>query len=310
MALASSIAYKKGYSILEFGLDDEYLNWHLAHYLPVEVINDIPLSETQIEIFSDIVDWDLVSTKKLSTSFVVFNKSRINWPILIESDLFDSVVALMYAEEQIEANINFFREKRIKKKFYGGLFIRYLPEYVDWKWLIKKYYLKDELLLEYWDYFHINDISKYQKLTYKVASLKLKEICWKYASKNRLSYDIIELAQNYLDWKAVSRYQKNMPMSIIKKYIKYIDWHNISRYQQLSMDFIETYMCLLTRKYIWKYQNLTLDFIKKFDKIIDMSILMNNVHMNKPGAIQISSNKNRYFIIAPMSEISNINYVT
>jgi ribosomal protein L24 len=57
-------------------------------------------------------------------------------------------------------------------------------------------------------------------------------------------------------------------------------------------------------------RNTALDFIKKFDKIIDMSILMNNVHMNKPGAIQISSNKNRYFIIAPMSEISNINYVT
>lgn len=299
------------YVPVDFGLPNKNLNWKLADFLDIDILNKI-CNVTQADALYDVIDWNNISHDEIPGPIMVHNKDRINWSIFLRNKKPKEINYLIDVKDKLTENQSIFFNPRIKKRYYNTPFILVFPELIDFRWLIKNIKLDEYVLLKFWDKFKPNDISRYQNITYAVAKEKLYQINWLIASKRLLDEQTITLANELVNWQIICRRQKGLSEEFLTKFAKQLHWGNVSRYQQLTPAFILKYRKKLNMYIISEYQNMQIELIKELEPCLDFANLIKNKHYNKQNSIQIASNGKLYFIIEPppMGKIPNISYFT
>jgi hypothetical protein len=300
------------YVPVNFGLPNANQNWKLSKFLEKDILNTLPLTETQIDALSDVLDWDIISSLELSGPMFVKHKDRINWEIFLQNGHPKEINFLLDVQEKLVEHQYLFFHPRMKKKYYNTPFILVFSNLIDWKWLVKNVKLDEYVLLKFWDKFKPNDISRYQLITYNIAKQKLNSINWIIAGKHPMQEEVIYIAHDYLVWATICKRQKGLSEELLVRFANRLHWKNVSRYQRLTPNFIRKYRKKLDMQLISQYQDLPVDLIKELEDLIDFSLLVKNKNYNKPNKIQITTNGKNYFIIEPppLGNMPKVGYYT
>jgi hypothetical protein len=271
-------------------------NWKLCHFLGVDFAMEIAKTDNYINIFADILDWDIISSRYLSGPVIIKFKDKINWRIFLRNEQPKDIECLYQVYDKIRENSDLFFNVRMKRRYYNTYFIHKFHDIVDWNWVAKNIKVEEKTLITYWHKFPKQYISKYQHITPKIIKEYADDINWTVVSKKNVR-DILYTARNYLKWDIICK--KNIPDYILCNYEKYLHWDNVAKYQSLSEWFIIKYVHNLNMMTICETQNLSYNFLQTYKNKLYFNKLIKNKHYNKTGCIKILLIDNQYFIINP-----------
>lgn len=309
-SISNSPNYNK-YVPLDFCMPNKNLNWKMGHFIDIERITQMCKLESQIDCLADVIDWDIVSAKPLSSKVYIPHKDRINWSTFLKGPGPVDPENLDKVKDKLAESQYLFFKPSMKKRYYTKEFISTVPHLVDWKWVIKHIQLGDDLI-KFWDRCKINHICKYQKLTINVVKKKYPQINWYIASNKPLEHSIVEIASDYVYWPAVCRKTRNIPERILEENKHRIDWESTSRYQNLSGEFIKKYKSRLNMRKVSLYQNLDVATIRELQHNLDFEMLLKNTHYNKKNTLRVLFSDGMYFLIEPpiIGNMLKVNYLT
>jgi hypothetical protein len=283
-------------SVINLGLNGEDMNYTLLKYIDSDVLSKLPLEGFQIDIHSDKLNWDIMSSKYLPGWIFSKYKNRINWKVFLINGYPKELEYLLDVKDKIEENSDIFFMCQVKKGYYTTAFMNAMPEFVDWCWCGKNIQLTDQILLKYWDKIKSNIISKYQKMSENVIRKKYHQINWCYAGKRHMSEKLMGNISDYLNWGVICKWQK-LSSKFIEKYKSLCTKREVSRYQKLAGWFIAKYNIWLNMEIVSQYQDMSIDFIRENIDLLSMEHLEKNNNYNKIDTIQIFNKESRWYII-------------
>lgn len=296
--ITQKIEYKPScdINVINFGLNDDDLNYKLMKYIDNDVLTRLPLKDFQIDILADRLNWDILSSKELAGWIFVKYKDRIDWSSFLKNGHPKEINYLLDVKDKLQENANVFLYSYVKKMYYTPIFISAMPEFVDWKWCAKNIQLSDYILLRNWNKMNVNIISKYQKMSEYVIRKKKNYINWIYAGKHKMTETLMEDIRFNLSWNIICKHQKLSP-EFIDKLIDSCSKYHISKYQDLPEWFILKHKKWLNLKIISQYQNMSINFIRNNLSLFNMEMLKINKNYNQIDTIQIFHNQTRWYII-------------
>lgn len=287
------------YNIPDFGLHHDDYNWKLLQFLDQETLSRLPLHDFQIDALADYLDWDIMSSRKLSGWLFVKHKDRINWRAFIVNKQPKTLIHLDQVRDKLNENADLFltpHNPYIKRMYYTPMFMSMFPNLVDWKWCSKNIQIDEFLLYKFWNRLNITTISKYQNMSEEFMRENSSRIKWQYVCKRPLREKFIDEMAHCVDWYAVAKYQK-LSSDFMKKFMGRLDPYVVSRYQPLDMSFIEEYRPWLKMPVISQYQNMTVEYLKNNIQYLNRDNLLLNKNYNKKDTPQVIDNNGRLYII-------------
>lgn len=296
---------------IQFGLSSADQNHRLLKFISYDTLSRLPLTDFQIDVYSDKLNWDILSSKSIPGKSMIKYVDNINWETYLTNGKKKEISALLELKEVLVVHNNIFFDPRMKAKYYNKEFMLVFPQHVDWNWCARHKKIDDYVLLKYWDKFDINILSRYQPMSDAVQREKRYSIKWKTASRWHVEESLLADIKNLINWNSKCKKQR-LSEKFMSEHFEVLDIDQVSRYQVLSEKFIESYMNKLNIPYISRYQNLSIDFIKKHKDKLSMVDLAKNSNYNKPNTVQILSNGSQWFVIdpAPMGNFSGINFIS
>lgn len=291
--------------IINFGLHPD-MGWRLMSFLNSDLLSKLPLTGSQIDVFSDILNWDILSNKFLPGWIIVKYADKIDWPSFLINKQKKNILSLFKVKHKLEENKDLFLKNiYVKNMYYSSIFLVTFPDLVDWNWCAKNKQIEEYILLRYWNKMKINIISKYQKLSENVLDIKKNELNWEFICKNKLSEQLINKFHNYVKWPLICKHQE-LSESFILENKSCCNKNIISQYQKLSDIFIINNHKWLNMDLISLYQDLSIEFIKEYHNLLNLDNLIINKNFNTKNNIQIIKNDNVFYIIdSPILQNNN-----
>ncbi len=267
------------------------LNQMILPFFDPDWLSKLPLTESQIIEYADILNWDILSMRDLSLR--ILNNYPINWVIYYTTKKRKHIIV-----DKVLAYDYIFDSPRMKKKYYDNRFINIVPDIIDWNWCIKNIQLSEANLLRHWDKFNINLLCKHQHLTEYILIEKRDELNWSTVSKKEIPEKIIYLLRKYVDWSNICKYQ-TLSSEFIDNNYNNCDIDLITQYQELDEWFIRKHKMDINKNLLCRYQNMRYTFLKENPKLIRIDDLMQNINYNKKNSLQIGKINGITYIIEP-----------
>lgn len=250
--------------------------------LPKEIYN----------IVIDYIDWDDISYKKISETFIIEHKNKLNWDIIYEYNheiLTESLIRklqdfiqwgllfILCMDNENQLSYDFIYEFRHKFDLDDYIIHKYMPDsffeenedVIDWSMFGNECCkISYNLLMKYG--YKIGDITWYRILRDNWLHGDLPDnIIREYYYKidfdvmimhSTISEYILRRFYYKLDWNLVSEHQK-LSESFIRDHSNKLNWNLVSKYQKLSESFIEEMIQKVNMYIILQYQSVSKDFI-------------------------------------------------
>lgn len=284
---------------ISFGLLSSNTNWKLLNFISGKSLSQLPLLPEQIDLYASALDWNQISTRDLPEWLFIKHADKIKWLKFLQTGK-KSVTALFKAKKYVRKYKYLFYNEDFAKIYYSDQFAKLFPTWININ-LLFGYPLKEETIIKFWpkNKTLIDQISKSQPITDLLATKYRRKINWNLASEyNTLSEQVIEIADDYIDWKIICR-THTLDEKFIIKHIFDVCFVQLAIHQKLSTDFIERYWKKLDHKLISRYQDLPIDFIRSNITELDLPELSKNPNFNKPGTIQVIYSGLNWYIIEP-----------
>lgn len=299
------------YPLINFGLHSLDTTWRLLHFIDPTILAMLPLEDEQIYQFADMIDWDILSTKKLSGPIFETFAHKINWPVFIQNGHSKEIRFLIQIKHKLKEHSDIFFKDSVKRQYYNKAFMYAFPKLIDWDWAVKNIYIHDDVLLDNWHKLSSIDICKNQKITLVMVKNKADYINFDIIANRLLTDDIIDFIKDTVNWDIICKCQ-TLTNDQLFKYERYLNYYIVSRYQDLSAEFIDAYWTRLDFDVISMFQNLLLPTIRKYEKKINFELLSKNSNFNQVNKIQVIKSSDSWYIIEPpiIGDVPKTNYIT
>jgi len=287
---------------IDFGLSPDH-NFKLMSFIDPDALSRLPLTDEQIDALASVLNWHILSSRRLSGYVFTKYKHLINWEAFLMNGSPKDLLSLLSLKDILLAHAHVFNSHVMKYRYYTSFFVSALPELIDWRWLARYKPVDEHILTTHWRKFDIRTVSKYQTLSEDFIRKKALYLHWQFICRKPLTEAFLNEQHEHLDWSAVARYQKLSEAFILRHIFHFKDHQqrtaDLCQYQELSEDFITKHKHWLNLNAIALYQNLSYEFLQRFT--VDLSLVSKNRHFNKPGAVQVIRHADRWFVInAPL----------
>jgi phage anti-repressor protein len=210
----------------------------------------------------------------------IYNKN--NWNILKQNkcNIFWNVISC-YRDLPLDFIVNFrdkivfyyISENKIKQLIKQDIDLSNIKDDLFW-YCVSKLNLSFDFIKKYRKKIRFDRVN-YKRKNDEFFEEFEKEIAWTKATKDKLSYKVLNDFAHRVNWSYASAYKK-LPESFIEEHELKVNWDMISQYQKLSEEFIEKYKEEVNWKYIFECQKFSNEFYQKYkDKAPIQSLLSN-----------------------------------
>lgn len=280
-----------------FGLGID-LNYKLLDFLDEDALSKLPLTDFQIDLLADRLNWDIMSSKELSGWIFIKHKDRINWNAFLQNGHPKDIDSLAEVKDKLYECYNLFLNPRIKKMYYTSKFISTFPEFIDWHWCIRNLKMPENMLLQHWSKFDKKRLCRFQHLSENLIRKKKDALYWIYICKKPLSENFIIEMEEYVNWEYIFKFQ-SLSNEFLMKNVSRCRTHKfiVARYQKPSEEFINKNKEWISFDLLSRYQDLSIDFIRQNWDLLSFENLQKNSNYNKPNTIQILKSQDRWYVI-------------
>lgn len=219
-----------------------------------------------IKVFSQKLNWEIISEQKLTENFLNEFQTHIIWFYIFKNHKEYRLDFLKQHKNKInmqlismcELSDNFIRT------FFYDIFNDYTLEYYIFNNLSLNLLKEFELELD-WDI-----ISQYQIPNNNFLEQFKNNINWRILCKNNnLSENQIEKYQDYVDWNYISGKYIYSNEKFLNKFKHKLNWYRVSRYYVLNFSNIIKFKDLLVWSEVSQFQYLDKFLIYKYEDKID-----------------------------------------
>ena len=309
--IADCDLYKVDNSIINFGLNDDNLNWMLTKFIDIDTISSTNLNSSQIDALANFLDWKKFSLTNIPGESFIKYKNRIHWDIFLKTKHHKEAYHLLEVKDKVYSHrkyfynphksqheVKYFYDLELIRATYTSDFISAFTILIDWNLINQGFVQVEEyIILRYFKKLSASDICKNQIITPTIMRELKYYLDWSNIAKyQKLTVDLINEFAAYLDWNHIwERY--NFDLSFAEKHIRYCNSVYFSKCQTISEKFILKHHKILNMPVISKYQKLSAAFIKKNHKLLDLKLLSYNANYNKRDTLQVVINDGVCYII-------------
>jgi hypothetical protein len=236
--------------------------------------------DQQIIENTDRLDWEILSTRDLSSEVVLQCSNMINWQTFLMSKHAISISILRLCKNHVMGCGPILVLPEVRHR-YTPEFISEFSVYVDWVWIVQNVKLPAHSIIKNWDYIDPNLVIIHQKIPEVLIMAKQKSLNWSLICiHQKLPISMIEVYKHRVFWNLLFIHQ-SLPEDFIyiyrhscKNYEEVIPTHNF-----LSEEFIAGNLSWLDINSVSQMQPLSYSFINANKTILNFELLAKNENL-------------------------------